>query len=53
MTYCNLLFRMEQEIADKTTEERYEERLKQAKPVFRRDVCVGKFQNCRAQVCFG
>ncbi len=33
LTYCNLLFRMEQEIADKTTEERYEERLKQAKPV--------------------
>ncbi len=33
LTYCNLLFRMEQEIADKTAEERYEERLKQAKPV--------------------
>ena len=33
MTYCNLLFVIEQEIADKTAEERYEERLKQAKPV--------------------
>ena len=33
LTYCNLLFGIEQEIADKTVEERYEERLKQAKPV--------------------
>ena len=33
LTYCNLLFGIEQEIADKTAEERYEERLKQAKPV--------------------
>ena len=33
LTYCNLLFGIEQEIADKTTEQRYEERLKQAKPV--------------------
>ena len=33
MTYCNLLFGIEQEIADKTAEERYDERLKQAKPV--------------------
>ena len=33
LTYCNLLFGIEQEIADKTTERRYEERLKQAKPV--------------------
>lgn len=32
-TYCNLLFGIEQEIASKTAEERYEERLKQAKPV--------------------
>ena len=53
LTYCNLLFRMEQEIADKTAEERYEERLEAGKTCFRRDVCVGKFQNCRAQVCFG
>ena len=33
LTYCNRLFRIEQEIADKTAEERYEERLKQVKPV--------------------
>jgi len=33
LTYCNLLFGIEQEIAGKTAEERYEERLKQAKPV--------------------
>lgn len=33
LTYCNLLFGIEQEIVDKTAEERYEERLKQAKPV--------------------
>ena len=33
LTYCNLLFGIEQEIADKTAEERYAERLKQAKPV--------------------
>ena len=33
LAYCNLLFGIEQEIADKTEEERYEERLKQAKPV--------------------
>ena len=33
LTYCNLLFGIEQEIADKTAEQRYEERLKQAKPV--------------------
>ena len=33
LSYCNLLFVIEQEIADKTTEQRYEERLKQAKPV--------------------
>ena len=33
LTYCNLLFGIEQEIADKTTEQRYEERLEQAKPV--------------------
>ena len=33
LTYCNLLFGIEQEIADKTTEQRYEERLRQAKPV--------------------
>ena len=33
LAYCNLLFSIEQEIADKTPEERYEERLKQAKPV--------------------
>ena len=32
-TYCNLLFSIEQEIAGKTAEERYEERLRQAKPV--------------------
>ena len=33
LTYCNLLFGIEQEIADKTAEERYAERLEQAKPV--------------------
>ena len=33
LTYCNLLFGIEQEIADKTAEERYKERLRQAKPV--------------------
>ena len=33
LAYCNLLFGIEQEIADKTAEERYAERLKQAKPV--------------------
>ena len=33
LTYCNLLFGIEQEIAGKTVEERYKERLKQAKPV--------------------
>ena len=33
LTYCNLLFGIEQEIAEKTAEERYEERLEQAKPV--------------------
>ena len=33
LAYCNLLFGIEQEIADKTAEERYEERLKQARPV--------------------
>ena len=33
LAYCNLLFAIEQEIADKTAEERYGERLKQAKPV--------------------
>ena len=33
LTYCNLLFEIERELADKTVEERYNERLKQAKPV--------------------
>ena len=33
LTYCNLLFGIEQEIADKTAEERYEQRLEQAKPI--------------------
>ena len=33
LTYCNLLFGIEQEIADKSPEERYKERLEQAKPV--------------------
>ena len=33
LAYCNLLFGIEQEIAEKTAEERYEERLKQAEPV--------------------
>ena len=33
LTYCNLLFGIEQDIADKTPEQRYEERLEQAKPV--------------------
>jgi len=33
LAYCNLLFGIEQEITGKTTEERYEQRLEQAKPV--------------------
>ena len=33
LTYCNLLFEIEQELAEFTAEERYEQRLKQAKPV--------------------
>ena len=33
LTYCNLLFGIEQEIAELTAEQRYEQRLKQAKPV--------------------
>ena len=33
LAYCNLLFGIEEEIAGKTAEERYEERQKQAKPV--------------------
>ena len=33
LAYCNLLFGIEQEIADKTAKERYNERLEQAKPV--------------------
>ena len=33
LTYCNLLFGIEQEIAEKTAEERYKERLEQEKPV--------------------
>ena len=33
LAYCNLLFEIEQGLAEKTAEERYNERLKQAKPV--------------------
>ena len=33
LAYCNLLFEIEQGLADMTPEERYNERLKQAKPV--------------------
>lgn len=33
LAYCNLLFEIEQGLAEKTAEERYSERLKQAKPV--------------------
>lgn len=33
LAYCNLLFEIEQGLAEKTAEERYDERLKQAKPV--------------------
>ena len=33
LTYCNLLFGIEQEIADLTAEERYNQRLEQAKPI--------------------
>ena len=33
LTYCNLLFGIEQELTELTPEERYEQRLKQAKPV--------------------
>ena len=33
LAYCNLLFGIEQEIADQTAEERYNQRLEQTKPV--------------------
>jgi len=33
LTYCNLLFGIEQELAELTAEERYEQRLEQAKPI--------------------
>ena len=33
LAYCNLLFEIEQGLTDETPEERYHERLKQAKPV--------------------
>ena len=33
LAYCNLLFEIEQGLAEKTAEERYNERLKQSKPV--------------------
>ena len=33
LAYCNLLFEIEQGLAEKTVEERYKERLEQAKPV--------------------
>lgn len=33
LVYCNLFFGIEQEIADKTTEQRYKDRLEQAKHV--------------------
>ena len=33
LAYCNLLFEIEQGLAEKTAEERYNERLEQAKPV--------------------
>ena len=33
LAYCNLLFEIEQGLAEKTAEKRYNERLKQAKPV--------------------
>ena len=33
LTYCNLLFGIEQEIADRTAEKRYNQQLEQAKPV--------------------
>ena len=33
LAYCNLLFEIEQGLAEKTAEERYKERLEQAKPV--------------------
>lgn len=33
LAYCNLLFEIEQGLAEKTAEEKYSERLKQAKPV--------------------
>ena len=33
LAYCNLLFEIEQELVEKPAEERYAERLKQAKPV--------------------
>lgn len=33
LAYCNLLFGIEQELAENTAEERYHERLEQAKPV--------------------
>ena len=33
LTYCNLLFGIEQELVEKTAAERYQERLEQAKPI--------------------
>ena len=33
LTYCNLLFEIEQGLSEETVDERYEQRLKQAKPV--------------------
>ena len=33
LAYCNLLFKIEQGLSEKTAEERHNERLKQSKPV--------------------
>lgn len=54
LIYCNLLFGIEQEFADKVAEERYDERLKQAKPVLM--LCLhgmDKFLYGRARSTFG
>ena len=42
---CNLLFEIEQGLAEKTAKERYNERLKQAKPVLDAMFAWAKFQN--------
>ncbi len=53
LTYCNLLFEIEQEIADKTAEERYEARLEQAKPVLDAMLLWANARNAASQSVLG